>query len=556
MPSEKPNDASVIVVGGSLVGLSAALFLGQRGVSTIVLERHEGSSPHPRAIGYTTRTMELLRSAGLESAIPQTHAGMKPRRTRADSLNGKWYDEISWSSSDPLKKGSPGPPPQHEAQVKSPSGAPPSMAINSPCGNAAIAQDRMEPILRQGALAAGADLRLGWKMASFTQDSSGVTVTTTDPSGQQHTLRAAYLIAADGATSSIRESLSIPRSGLGYMRTLRSILFSAPSLAHYLERGFMQFSIEQPDFSAFLVTYMDNRWALMFNTDKNTESIKDFTEEEQIASITRAVGHKVPDLKLLATGTWDLTALIAEKFSSGRVFLAGDAAHCLPPNRGGYGANSGIADVHNLAWKLQAVLSGVSSRSLLDTYTAERRPVLVVRHDQIFAREDYKAYTGKSDYEGTEEIIDDVAMELGQLYRSSSVIGAGEDLPVARKPNEWLGQPGTRAAHVKLSRRGNGEEISTLDLLQKGWVLMAGDKRWEEPARAASERVEVDFVLVGGREGVKEVEEGAFAKAYGLGASGASLIRPDGFVAWRAVDMPNQPAEVLIRVLGEVAHLE
>lgn len=71
--------------------------------------------------------------------------------------------------------------------------------------------------------------------------------------------------------------------------------------------------------------------------------------------------------------------------------LTGDAAHQLPPNRGGYGANTGIADAHNLSWKLASVLNGQSSPALLDTYDAERRPVALLRHDQIFARSDFRA---------------------------------------------------------------------------------------------------------------------------------------------------------------------
>src|SRR3954451_23229052 len=94
---------------------------------------------------------------------------------------------------------------------------------------------------------------------------------------------------------------------------------------------------------------------------------------------------------VITTGRWVLSALIADRFSSGRVFLAGDAAHTLPPARGGYGANTGIEDAHNLAWKLAAVLEGKSRPELLESYDAERRPIAWLRHDQIFARQDYAA---------------------------------------------------------------------------------------------------------------------------------------------------------------------
>jgi putative polyketide hydroxylase len=149
-----------------------------------------------------------------------------------------------------------------------------------------------------------------------------------------------------------------------------------------------------------------------------------------------------------------LSALIADRFSSGRVFLAGDAAHTLPPARGGYGANTGIEDAHNLAWKIGAVLSGASAPELLDTYDAERRPIAWLRHGQIFARPDYAQFARSADKDV--RLIDDDAMELGQLYRSSAVIGAGEDLPPALPPDQWVGQPGTRAPHVWYPRRASG----------------------------------------------------------------------------------------------------
>lgn len=97
MSSPKSNDASVIVVGGSLVGPAAAMFLSVHGVSEIVIERHAGSSPHLRAIGYTARTIGLLRSIGVESSIPLAPPGSKPRRIKAESIAGKWYDETVWT---------------------------------------------------------------------------------------------------------------------------------------------------------------------------------------------------------------------------------------------------------------------------------------------------------------------------------------------------------------------------------------------------------------------------------------------------------------------------
>ena len=91
------NSTSVLVVGGSLVGLSAAVFLGWRGVPTVLVETHTGSHPHPRAIGYTPRTMELFRTVGLGPLIPQAPRGFRLRRCKIESLAGKWFEESDWT---------------------------------------------------------------------------------------------------------------------------------------------------------------------------------------------------------------------------------------------------------------------------------------------------------------------------------------------------------------------------------------------------------------------------------------------------------------------------
>jgi putative polyketide hydroxylase len=231
------------------------------------------------------------------------------------------------------------------------------------------------------------------------------------------------------------------------------------------------------------------------------------------------------------------------------VFLVGDAAHQLPPNRGGYGANTGIEDVHNLAWKLAAVLAGNSRPDLLATYDAERRPVAELRHDQIFARADYKAHIeGQS---SDMPVIDDVAMELGQLYRSAALPGVGADLPPARRPDQWLGQPGTRAPHLPV--RIEGVDRSPLDLFQRGWVLLSEDRDWGDTTVAATRALGVDvrFVLIG--QEVTTDRPGSFGSAYGLEPDGASLIRPDGYVAWRSVSAPQDRAPALIDALTAAA---
>jgi putative polyketide hydroxylase len=514
----------VLVVGGSLVGLSAAVFLGWRGVPTVLVETHAGSHLHPRAIGYTARTMEIYRTVGLGPLIPEAPPNFRLRRCRVESLAGKWLDASDWT-------------PEKRQKL-------PTIEYSRHTG-AALAQDRLEPLLRDRARELGTELRLGTELVRFEQDADGVTAWLREQSGREYTLRASYMIAADGSRSPVREALGIGRKGPGHLQTMRSVLFRAP-LEEYLAKGISQFEIDQPDFKAFLTTYTDGRWVLMFMDDVERD------EASLCIAIHTAIGRSDLPIDIITTGRWELTALITDRFASGRVFLAGDAAHTLPPTRGGFGANTGIHDVHNLAWKLSAVLSGVSTPKLLETYDAERRPVAWGRLDQTFARPDYAKHSAH--VAGGVEILDEAAMEFGELYRSAAIIGAGQELPSAARPDEWAGQPGTHAPHLWVERAG--ERLSTLDLFERGWVLLAEDAHWIAAAMKTDETLGVAVAGLHLGVEIRPEDPALFRKAFGIGAGGASLIRPDGVIAWRSVEAPQDPAGALTDALGEVSFAE
>lgn len=518
------NDTTpVLIVGGSLVGLCAATFLAWQEVPVVLVDKHHDSSTHPRAIGFTTRTLEHFRQVGVD--VPRSQQGMAPpRRARVHSMTGTWFEEYPWT----------------------PGGSGAYGAEASPEQAVAITQDRLEPILRERARELGAQLRLGTELLRLDQDADGVSATLRDRAdGHEYRLRASYVVAADGADSSVRQTLGIGRHGMGSLSVQRSILFRAP-LREYLEHGVVQFEIEQPDLSAFLTTYSDGRWVLMLSDDVERD------DDEQVRLLHRAIGRDDIPIELVTTGRWELAGLVADRFRAGRVLLAGDAAHQLPPNRGGFGANTGIDDAHNLAWKLAAVLSGVSRPELLDTYDTERRPVAELRHDQLFARGDYKA---RLDVDGPDvPVLDDAAIELGQLYRSTAVLGADADLPAARQPHEWAGQPGTRAPHLWVT--ADATDISTLDLFQRSWTLLSEDNSWADAAGDASAQlgVPVNFVHVGDR--VRPAEHDEFRRAYGITSNGASLVRPDGYIAWRVARIPDEPTHALCEALAATAVTE
>lgn len=558
MSSSADVSTSVLVVGGSLVGLSAAMFLAHHQVPMIVIERRGGSSLHPRAIGYTTRTIETFTSTGLASRLPPPPPGFRLRRTKAESLAGKWFDETFWSGGKkpegdhqkPEGNSSSGDN-KPEVGEKKPEGGKggghhhgPSVYSQFP--GIAMAQDTLEPLILQRAVELGAEVRHHTELISLEQDEDGVTAKVAGPDGKHYIIRAQYLVAADGHRSPVREALGVNRTGRGHMKTVRSVLFTAP-LDEYLTKGFSQFTIEQPDLNAFLTTYHDGRWVLMFSDDLERDEV---TLRQQVI---KAIGRDDIEVKIITTGRWELSAQIADTFQVGKVFLAGDAAHTLPPNRGGYGANTGIEDAHNIAWKLAAVISGASTPQLLDTYDAERRPIAWLRHQQIFTRQDYK---DEAQHYGDGPVFDDEAMELGQLYRSTAVLGAGSELPAAKKPDEWAGQAGTRGQHLWISRGPAYDaesKISTLDLFGRDWVLLSEDPAWTAAVTGANDKLGVKVVSLRAGTDFHPADLEAFRTAFGLGTSGASLVRPDGYVAWRVSELPANPEKDLIEALGQVS---
>lgn len=517
MPSTISYDYDVTVVGAGPAGLTTALLLAIKGVKTIIVEKRPGISPHPRAIGFTARTLEIFRSIGGIDIEPAP-VGFKLRRQRIESLAGTWYEESSWG-------GPPGKAPGGGQAKETP-------VEYSPVRGAAIPQDKLEAILLERARQLGVVVHHSTSLDDFEQDSEGVTCilssatapSMSSPSPSPMKLRSRYLVAADGGKSDVRQALGIDRRGRGHIRTVRSVLFYASQLDEYLSKGVHQFSISQPGFEAFLTTYSDSRWVLMFSDDqeRNDEILRQ--------SIARATGRPELQPEIITTGRWELCALVADRFSEGRVFLAGDAAHQLPPNRGGYGANTGIDDAHNLAWKLAQVLKAKASPKLLDSYDAERRPIAWLRLKQIFAREDY-AKDAQGIADGV-ELIDDNAMEFGQLYRSEAVISDYVDAPPARRPDQWNGQPGTRAPHQWVLSSHDKTRTSTLDLFNKGsFCLLATHDSWR-----GRTPTDVDCLVIG--QDVlpdKGCSAEDLASKFGLQKGAACLVRPDGYIAWRSM---------------------
>ncbi len=262
----------------------------------------------------------------------------------------------------------------------------------------------------------------------------------------------------------------------------------------------------------------------------------DVSHERLVELIRASAGTDDLEVEIEGVARWRCTSDVARRYHDGRIFIAGDSAHLMPPN-GGFGGNTGIHDAHNLAWKLAMVIRGEAGPALLGTYETERRPVGRFTVDQAYTRYVTRtaAYLGAKDYP---PYADDFEIELGYLYRSSAVISEDGSPEGREDPRKSFGRPGSRAPHVWIEPEGR--RISTLDLYGQGFVLIAAPEggAWAEAAR---------------RLGLKAHQLGPeVAQAYGLGQAGASLIRPDGFVAWRSTEAAADPHGELAQALGAI----
>jgi 2-polyprenyl-6-methoxyphenol hydroxylase-like FAD-dependent oxidoreductase len=521
------EDVPVLIAGGSLVGMTTAMLLGGHGIRSLVVERHPGSAIHPRAALILQRSMEILRSAGIEDQVRESsYAQFEPDGAimSVETLAGK---ELAW----------------HIPKLNE------GVRDVSPSERLFVTQIGLEPLLRARAEELGAEPRFNTELVECEQDADGVTSVIRDrASGQTSTVRSRYLVAADGPRSSIRERLGIGMGGRGVFSKAITIYFRADVEPLLRERnlsvimvmnevfaGF--FRIEKPYHSGFLVVHS------VGDPKSPVTDVWDLDEQRCVDLVHAGLGTDEVDVAIKDVMRWEATADVAERFQDGRIFLAGDAAHVMPPY-GGYGGNTGIHDAHNLAWKLAAVLEGRAAPELLATYDPERRPVARFTAEQAYTRYVARAapYLAAG---GMEPIVGDLEIDLGARLRSRAILAEDTaDEAVHVDPRESRGAPGTRAPHLWLER--DGERISTLDLFGESFVLLAGPQAdtWAQAADGA----EIAAHRVGAPGGLGD-PDGAFPEAYGITPAGAVLVRPDGFVAWRAAGADGASAQALTEAL-------
>ncbi|MFF4550441.1 FAD-dependent oxidoreductase [Streptomyces sp. NPDC001435] len=529
----------VLIVGGSLVGLSMSLFLGRLGVRHMLVERHSGTSHHPRGRGNNVRTMELFRVAGIEpdihtaaSLLSDNHGILQAPTLVGDA--GEWlFKHID------------------------PSGG---LARFSPTGWCLCSQNDLEPVLLDGARKLGGDLRYSHEMETFEHDAEGVTAIIRDRGTEERcTVHADYLVAADGPRSPVRNRLGIHQTGPGELFANVSVTFRSKLLADVVgDRRFICCYLTDPEADGALLP-VDNKERWVFHAPwhpERGETLDDFTEDRLARHIRRAVG--VPDLDVELTGkaSWRAAERVADRYREGRVFLAGDSAHEMSPT-GAFGSNTGIQDAHNLAWKLAAVLEGWAGPHLLETYDTERRPVAAATSARASARSVEHSHPGFSPSPGVGNKKGGILpVVLGYRYPKGAVIDADPAQSVVPEGMDLAGQPGSRAPHMWLHR--GDERISTIDLYERSLVLLTDapdDAGWHAAARRVADRdgVRLDAYRIGpgpDADLTYDSDTDDWAQVHGTTADGAVLVRPDGFVAWRAPGAVPDPEAALRKVLA------
>ena len=345
MPDDGRYDAPVLIAGGGLVGLSAAMFLDQHGVRSLMVERLAAVSPFPRAAFFHMRTIELFRAAGIETQVIEgSRKDFVPDGSIVlmDAVSGRKLADIIGD----LNAG---------------------VEAVSPCRRWFLNQPNLEPILYERARQGGAEMLRQHEVAGVSQDADGVSLTVRHvDTGAERVLRGRYLIGADGAHSRVRELLNVGRSGRPVFSNSITIYFTADLSRWLADVPISVLYVKNPAISGFFrMNRAQTSGFLVINTVGDpvadpaaaANAAADVSEATLINLVRTGAG--VPDLDVRIDGVsrWRATAEVADRFRDGRVFLAGDAAHVMPPN-GGFGGNTGIHDAHNLAWKLALALNG------------------------------------------------------------------------------------------------------------------------------------------------------------------------------------------------------
>jgi 2,4-dichlorophenol 6-monooxygenase len=525
--STTPIDVPVLIVGGGPVGLLGAVLLARRGVHSLLAEKHLQRLEAPKAHALNPRSLEICAAAGLpmdalHALATPAHEGATVRMVT--SLVGAEIGSLPYERQDAaVRRITPWP------------------LIN-------IAQPRFEQVVEQVALGApAADIRRGMEWTRCTQTNEGVVSVLQDRrGGAELTVRSRYMIAADGAGSTIRDHLGIAMEGPEALQSNMMVHFEADLRSLVATRPAILYFLFGPGANGVLIAYdIGKTWVLMHRCAPDSR-VQDFDTTTCLRLVRQAIGTDAVDVQIKGVRPWVMSAQVATRYRHGNVFLVGDAGHRFPPS-GGLGLNTGVADIDNLTWKIAALEAGHAGPGLLDSYEVERKGIAETNMRQSLANAlrmrslaealgygpdgtvDAQTFATRladpasraqvaDALAGQKDHFDSLRLQLGYCYGDTS--HADEDLPISEFRPQAVA--GARLPHIPLH-----DGRSSLDLLApQAFTLMAGAAGTAWRQAESSWPVPVTLRL----QGVDFACTADFAAAMGLGPDGAILVRPDGHI--------------------------
>jgi len=536
-------DTKVIIVGGGPCGLMSSLLLSRYGVPNILLEKHPGTSFHPKAMGVTRRTSEIFHQQGL---LKEMEKGSLPHDFSTLQL---WSKGLS-------------------GEILGRAELEPDPEGITPCPRLHCPQTHSEQVLLEAVRGEKhSDIRFDCRMNDFRQSEECVEVGYMDRKNKKsHTITAEWLIAADGAASPIRRELKIETKGPGDRGHFLNVFFRADFTPYLKDRKSILYSMLGEDFAEFFVAVNGSDLWLMHHFLQPGEDPAEYDDQKFKEIIRHAVQVDV-DVEVISVSPWVMSPKVAEKWRSGRIFLTGDASARLSP-AGGLGMNTGLQSVQNLAWKLASVVHGLAGEKILDTYQQERMSVIgfTFEHSEGNADEVFNIIANalSGNWESAKEKIahsrrkgSGLGLDLGLTYPAGVLVEDGTEPPqVTDRANDYVpvARPGHRAPYLKVEACPGCD--STLDWFGKGFVLVAGNQGegWKDASATLAAFMSEGLPLHAYQLGVDfNTDSATFQKIYGIGETGAVLVRPDGYVAARWQESSGQEPELLLSTLQVLA---
>jgi len=531
-------ETPVLIVGGGPVGLTLSLLLSRAGVQSLLVNDRTGTTTHPKLDVVNCRSMEIFRQLGIADAIRAAGNPVEANQYSAfaASVAGPFYTVMSdrhlvYKSVT-----------QARADIRAcTDGSLPLEPMQR------IAQMHLEPVLLEAASAdPNIDVRFGWRLYGFEQDAEGVTAMAQSIDGTRSiTVRSKYLIGCDGPNSRVRNFMNIDYEGTrDLIGNLFIIHLRSKQIADLYpnRQPYWHTWLSRPGFHGLLVSPDASR------DDYVLHRAFPPREGESLEAIVRSALGRDLEFEIVQSGPWRPQFLVANSFGRGRVFLAGDATHQYMPT-GGLGMNTGIAEAHNLAWKLSASIQGWGSPELVASYEAERLPVARRNCDHVkkcaaAAFEPNFATTPETKAKEFEEKIsrlyESLGAEIGYRYHDSPIVLDDGSSEPAYEERGYVATtfPGARLPSAFLE---TGQAV--FDALRPdGFTLLALRPEAEELAmmQAAADACRVPYAVVSYHDArLASIYERKFV-----------LVRPDQHVAWRGDRLPDDCSALFDAVRG------